>query len=181
MQKAVDNYAHSSEFVPDCDKTKKICNEAPNTSRSAIRFVPACYKTPAMCDKAVFEDSFTLKYFLDRYRTQEMCDNAVDDFLPALKFVPDWFVTCKVKKIDDALFANDYVLFLDEYSGNVTFSIDKMGILREDLNNINLDDAKFYEDNAKTIIHVRSMTWHNRLKRGKVFKKDISKESMPVA
>ena len=46
-----------------------------------------------MCDKVVSEDSFMLKYCLSRYKTQEMCDKGVDDFLPALKFVPDWFVT----------------------------------------------------------------------------------------
>ena len=27
-----------------------------------------------------------------------MCDKAVNDFLPALKFVPDWFVTSKMIK-----------------------------------------------------------------------------------
>ena len=31
---------------------------------------------------------------------------------------------------------------------------DKMGILSVDPNNINLDDAIFYEDDPKTIIHV---------------------------
>ena len=45
-----------------------------------------------MCDKAVSNNSFTLKYCLDRNKTQEMCDKAIDALLPALKFVPDWFV-----------------------------------------------------------------------------------------
>ena len=31
----------------------------------------------------------------DHYKTQEMCNKAGNDFLPALKFVPDWFVTSK--------------------------------------------------------------------------------------
>ena len=30
-----------------------------------------------------------------------------------------------------------------------------MGILSVDLNNINLDDANFYEDDPKTIVHDR--------------------------
>ena len=65
-----------------------------------------------MCDKAVSEDPFHLKYGFDRYKTQGMCDTAVDDFLPALKLVPDWFVTGKIiKKLHDALFSDDDILF----------------------------------------------------------------------
>ena len=37
-----------------------------------------------------------LKYCLDRYKSQEICDKAVDACLPALKFVPDRFVTTKM-------------------------------------------------------------------------------------
>ena len=54
-----------------------------------------------MCDKIVSGDLFMLKYFLDRYKTQEMCDKAADAFLPPLKFVPDWYVTSMIKKLDD--------------------------------------------------------------------------------
>ena len=37
-----------------------------------------------------------------------MCDKAVDYFLPVLKFVLDWFFPSNmIKKLDDALFAND--------------------------------------------------------------------------
>ena len=39
---------------------------------------------------------FVLKYCLDRYKSQEICDKAVDACLPALKFVPDGFVTTKM-------------------------------------------------------------------------------------
>ena len=45
----------------------------------------------------------------------------------------------------------------------------KMCILSVDLNNINLDDANFDED--ETITHVRLMIWRNRLKQCKAFKK----------
>ena len=42
-----------------------------------------------------------------------MCDKAVDSFPPTLKFVPDWFVTSKmIKKLDDAVFSNDDIVFL---------------------------------------------------------------------
>ena len=54
-----------------------------------------------MCDKIVSGDLFMLKYFLDRYKTQGMCDKAADAFLPPLKFVPDWYVTSMIKKLDD--------------------------------------------------------------------------------
>ena len=63
-----------------------------------------------------------LKYCLDRYKTQEMCDKAVDEFLPALKFVPDWFITNKMlEKLNDALFVNDDVIFINEDCDSVTF------------------------------------------------------------
>ena len=40
-----------------------------------------------------------------------MCDKAIDDFLPALKFVPDWFVTNKmIKKVLTASFTDDDIL-----------------------------------------------------------------------
>ena len=56
-----------------------------------------------------------------------------------------------------------------------------MGILSVDFNNINLDDANFYEDDPKTIIHFRHLTWHDKIKQRKAFKKAISKELMLVA
>ena len=37
-----------------------------------------------------------LKYCLDAYKTQEICGKAVDACLPALQFVPDWFLTNKM-------------------------------------------------------------------------------------
>ena len=70
-----------------------------------------------MCGKAVSNDPFMLKYYLDRCKTQEKSHNVVDHFLPALKFVPDWFVTSKmIEKLDDALFANDDVILINEVS-----------------------------------------------------------------
>ena len=56
-----------------------------------------------------------------------------------------------------------------------------MGIVSVDLNNINIDHVNFDEDNPETIIHVRLMAWYNKLKQRKAFKKDKSKELMPVA
>ena len=55
-----------------------------------------------------------------------------------------------------------------------------MGILSIDLNNINLDDVNFDRDDLETIIHVRLMAWHNRLKQRKAFKKELTKKLMPL-
>ena len=109
-----------------------------------------------MCDRAFSEDPFILKYFLDRYKTQEMCDIAVDNFLPTLKFAPDWFVRRKmIKKLYNALFTDDKILFFDEDSSNATFSSDQIGIFSVERNNVNLDESKFYKDDPKVIFHVR--------------------------
>ena len=61
-----------------------------------------------MCDNIASDDPFKLKHCRDKYKTSEMCIKAVDDILPALKFVPDWFVTSKVIK----------KLFIDLYADN---------------------------------------------------------------
>ena len=56
-----------------------------------------------------------------------MCDKAADDFLPALRFVADWFVTSKmIKKLFTALYANDNVLYLNENSGDPVFSYNEI-------------------------------------------------------
>ena len=94
-----------------------------------------------------------------------MCCKAVDAFLPTLKFVPDWFVTSKmIKKLDDLFPNDDMKILLNDGSNNITCFGYKMGILSIDLNNINLDDVNFDEDDPEAIIHVRLMTWHNRFK-----------------
>ena len=72
-------------------------------------------------------------YCSDKYKTQRMCDEAVDDSLPALKLIPDWFVTSKmIKKLYTAFYTNS-LLFFDEDSGDFTFCCNKMGILSVNL------------------------------------------------
>ena len=80
-----------------------------------------------MGDKVFFKNPFILNYFLDRYKTQEWRDKAVDACMPALKFVPGWFVT--KKKINDAVSFNDDIVFVNEDTGNVTFFSNEMGIV----------------------------------------------------
>ena len=71
-----------------------------------------------------------LRYCLDRYKTQEMCDKSVNSYLPALKFVLDWFVASKmVEKIVNAVFSN-YCIFVDDINSYmVMMLIIKMIIL----------------------------------------------------
>ena len=121
-----------------------------------------------MCDKIVYEDPFKLEYCHDRYKTQEMCHKAVDDFLPALKFVTDWFDTNKmIKKLLTALYVHGNILYFNENSGNAIFFYNEMGILSIDLNNIYLGYSNYDEDDPETIIHVRFLklmlvAWHPR-------------------
>ena len=76
-----------------------------------------------------------------------------------------------IKKLYTALVVSDNILSFCEYSGNVTFMSDEIDIPCVSINNINLDDANVYEEDLKTIIHVRNLTWHNKLKQHKAFKK----------
>ena len=123
-----------------------------------------------------------LKYCHDRYNIQKMCNKAVDDFLPASKFVLDWFVSSKmIKTFLTALYSDNNILFFDEYSGNTTFCYNQMGILNVDLNNINLDDTNYDEDEPETIIHIRLSAWHIRFEKPKAPKRDINQELMLVA
>ena len=46
-----------------------------------------------------------------------------------------------------------------------------MDILSVGLNNINLDDASFNEDDPKVIIHFRLLAWHNKFENVKHLKK----------
>ena len=55
-----------------------------------------------------------------------------------------------------------------------------MGILSVDLNNFNLGDVNFNEDDPETLIHVRLMAWRNRFKQRKACKKDIYKGLLSV-
>ena len=43
--KAVHNYPHSLELVPECYKTQEMCDKAVNTYPSTIKFFPKCFMT----------------------------------------------------------------------------------------------------------------------------------------
>ena len=46
-----------------------------------------------------------------------------------------------------------------------------MGIFNVDLNNINLDDTNYDEDDPDAIILVRLLAWHNKFEKRKELKK----------
>ena len=103
-----------------------------------------------------------------------MCDEAVDDSLAALKVVPDWFATSKmIKKHYTALYPDDNIFYFKEDSGNVIFSCNKMVILNIDLNDINLDDTNYNEDDGVTIIHIRLLAWYIKFEKRKTLRKRV--------
>ena len=53
FNKALDNYHHELEFVPEYYKTQKMSEKAVDTYPSTIKFDPECYKNQEMCNKAV--------------------------------------------------------------------------------------------------------------------------------
>ena len=68
------------------------------------------------------------------------------------------FVASKmIKKHNTVLYADDGLLFFDEYSGGVTFCCNEMGILIVNLNNINLDN-NFDKYDPDTVILSRLLT-----------------------
>ena len=48
-----------------------------------------------------------------------------------------------------------------------------MGILSVELDNINIDDTNYDEDDPETIIHIRLLSWHSKLEKGKAIKKEL--------
>ena len=199
--KADDNYPHTLEFVPECFTTQEMCHKVVSAHSSTIQFVSECYKTQKMCDnpfnkyflgffifyflavpvryktqemcdRFISDDHFSITYVPDQYKTQQMCDKAVDDCLAALQFVSDWFVTSKtIKILFTALYADENILYFNEDSGNVVFICNKMGILSIDLNNINLGDINYDEEDLDTIILIRLLAWHIKFEKCKTLKK----------
>ena len=66
-----------------------------------------------------------------------------------------------IKKLYNALYADDGPLFLDDDSGDVKFCCNEMGILSVNLNNINLDNI-FDEDDPDAIILIRLLVWYSK-------------------
>ena len=179
---AVDINIDASEYIAQCFKTQEMWDKPVDVDPSVIQFVPELSKLKKCVIKLLILLILVFDSIPDRFKTQKMCDKAVDDFLPTWKFVPDWLVTSKMnKKLYNTVFADDDILFFVEDSGNVSFLSDEMGILSVNLDNINLYDGNFYEDDPETIIYVRLLAEHYRYKKCKGFTKEISKKLMIVA
>ena len=56
-----------------------------------------------------------------------------------------------------------------------------MGILSIDLNNVNLDNTNYNEDDAETFIHIKLLAWHIKFEKHKAYKKALNDELMSVA
>ena len=67
------------------------------------------------------------------------------------------------------MYADADLLFFDEDS-DVTFCCNEMGILSVNLNNINLDDTNYEEDDPDTIILIRLLAWHIKFEKGQALK-----------
>ena len=63
--KAVENYLHALEFVPECYKTQNMCDKAVNTYPATIEFVPECYNIQKVCAKAFNKRLFVFDSILD--------------------------------------------------------------------------------------------------------------------
>ena len=125
-----------------------------------------------MFDIVVSLYPFVIVYCPDKYKTQKKCDETVDDSLAALKSIPGWFVTSKMlENFDNALHANDDILFYNEDFDKVTFIANQKHILAVDLDKINLE-SNFDEDDPDTIIYIRILAWRSKSKKCKALKKD---------
>ena len=106
-----ENSVHGLGSVVNCCQTQKMYDQPVDTCPFESDSVPDWYLTQDLSDKLVSKDPFVLKHCHDKYKTEEMCDKAIDLCIPALKFVPAWFVTSKtIENLESAVFCNDYTV-----------------------------------------------------------------------
>ena len=142
-----------------------MCNKAVDTCPFVFDFPLDWYRTQEICNKIVSKKPFKLKYCLDRSRTQEMCYEVVDVWCQYKHFLPDWFVTNKMlKELDNAAFCSNDMVFVDADSNFVTFFRDVIDLNSINIDNMNLHDDNFDENDPKTIIYSRLMAWCKRYK-----------------
>ena len=77
-----------------------------------------------------------------------------------------------IKRLLTAVYAAENILYFNKDSSNVVFNCNGMGILNIDLNNINLDDTNYDEDDPDTIILIRLLASHTKFEKGKGKEKD---------
>ena len=94
--------------------------------------------------QVISENRFSIRYGPYQYNTQQMYDEVVNDCLAELKFFPDCFVAREMlQKPDNALHANDDIVFFNEDFNKVTFIAYQRHILAADLDKIKLDNDRW--------------------------------------
>ena len=77
-----------------------------------------------------------------------------------------------LEKLDNALQANDVIVFYNEGFNKVTFIACQILIPAADLDRLKLNNGNnFYEDNHDTSIHVRLLSWRSNFKKRKALEK----------
>ena len=76
-----------------------------------------------------------------------------------------------IKELFIDLYADENILYFNEYSGYVAFSCNEIGFLNIEINNINLDN-NFDEDDSDTITLIRLLAWHIKFEKRKALKKN---------
>ena len=74
------------------------------------------------------------------------------------------------------MYADENILYFKEDFGNVVFDCTEMDILNIDLNCIDIDVNNFDEDDPDTIIHVRLLVWHTKVKKHQAHKKELNEK-----
>ena len=64
-----------------------------------------------------------------------------------------------IKILSTTLYADGNILYFNKDSSNAVFNCNGMGILNIDLNNINLDDTNYDEDDPDINILIRLLAW----------------------
>ena len=81
-----------------------------------------------------------------------------------------------LEKLDNALHANDDILFYSEDFDKVLFIAFQIHILATGIDKTNLDNDKdFNENDPDTIIRVRLLAWRSKFKKRKVLKTRLAK------
>ena len=107
--KAVDNYPHALEFIPECYKIKKMCDNAGDNYPSTIEYVPDQLETQEMCNKAVEKCPCAFDSVLDQHNTQEVRDKIVSDNLFKFKYCHNRLKKFVIKLL--MIFYQNYNLF----------------------------------------------------------------------
>ena len=69
------------------------------------------------------------------------------------------------------LYADNNVLYFNEGSDDFIFCCNRMGIISIDLNNINLDDSNYDDNDPETIIQIRPSAWHTKFEKHEALKR----------